>query len=37
MIRVTQNSQRTQFSSKLEIEPDLWDNTAGKVIVDLMQ
>ncbi len=31
MIRVTLNSQRTQFSSKLEIEPELWDNKAGKV------
>ena len=31
MIRVTLNSQRTQFSSKLEIEPELWDNKSGKV------
>lgn len=31
MIRVTLNSQRTQFSSKLEIEPELWDGKAGKV------
>jgi site-specific recombinase XerD len=31
MIRVTLNSQRTQFSSKLEIEPELWDGKAGKI------
>ena len=31
MIRVTLNGQRTQFSSKLEIEPEFWDSKSGKV------
>ncbi len=32
MVRVTLNSQRTQFSSKLEIEPEKWDNKTNKVV-----
>ena len=26
MVRITANGEKTQFSSKLEIHPDQWDN-----------
>ncbi|MDH6312825.1 site-specific recombinase XerD [Parabacteroides sp. PFB2-10] len=30
MVRLSINGTRTQFSSKLEIEPELWDTNAGR-------
>ena len=32
MIRITVNSQMTQFSSKLEVNPNLWDTKQGRAI-----
>lgn len=31
MVRITINKEQTQFSSKLQIRPDLWDTANGKV------
>ena len=32
MVRITINGEKSQFSSKLQINPDLWDTTNGKVL-----
>ena len=32
MIRVTVNGESVQFSSKLDIDPELWDATCQKMI-----
>ena len=33
MIRLSLNGEISQFSSKLDIEPDKWDTTLGKVYI----
>ena len=32
MVRITINGEKSQFSSKLQINPDLWDTTNGRVL-----
>lgn len=32
MVRITVNGEQVQFSSKLQIKPELWDTKNGKVV-----
>lgn len=32
MVRITINKQKVQFSSKLEVDPNLWDTKLGRAI-----